>query len=103
MVEETLGQGASVARVARKYGINANQVFQWRRQHREGRLGGERRGEMKLLPVSISEELSACDSIQASAPANGTIHIEFPGRALVSVEGRADPAVIRAVMESLWQ
>jgi hypothetical protein len=31
----------------------------------------------------------------------GAIHIEFPGRALVSVEGRADAAVVRAVLECL--
>jgi transposase-like protein len=34
VVEETLEAGASVARVALKYGINANQVFQWRRLYR---------------------------------------------------------------------
>jgi transposase len=31
MVEETLVEGASVARVARAHGVNANQVFGWRR------------------------------------------------------------------------
>lgn len=31
VVEETLEAGASVARVALKHGVNANQVFQWRR------------------------------------------------------------------------
>ena len=31
VVEETLAPGASVARVARAHGINANQVFHWRR------------------------------------------------------------------------
>jgi hypothetical protein len=55
VVEETLEPGASVARVARKHGINANQVFQWRRMYREGRLGGERHGEVKLLPIAVSE------------------------------------------------
>ena len=34
-------------------------------------------------------------------PCAGTITIEFPGRALLSIEGAADPAVIRAVLESL--
>ena len=32
IVEETLVEGASVARVARAHGINANQVFGWRRR-----------------------------------------------------------------------
>ena len=31
----------------------------------------------------------------------GTINIEFPGRALVSVEGSVDVDIVRAVLESL--
>jgi len=34
-------------------------------------------------------------------PSVGSVTIEFPGRALLSIEGAADPAVIRAVLESL--
>jgi transposase len=37
-VEETLAPGASVARVARSHGINANQVFAWRKLHLAGKL-----------------------------------------------------------------
>jgi transposase len=44
VVEETLEAGASLARVALKYGVNANQVFQWRRLYREGKLGAAPRG-----------------------------------------------------------
>ena len=32
IVQETLVPGASVARVARAHGVNANQLFHWRRQ-----------------------------------------------------------------------
>src|SRR5499427_10559990 len=39
IVEETLVPGASVARVARRHDVNANQVFYWRKLYREGRLG----------------------------------------------------------------
>lgn len=38
MVEQTLEAGASVARVAQENGVNANLLFLWGRQHREGRL-----------------------------------------------------------------
>jgi transposase len=31
--------GSSVARVAMKHGVNANQVFKWRRLYEAGRLG----------------------------------------------------------------
>jgi hypothetical protein len=46
-------------------------------------------------------------SVQGAAPAaaqafsGGAIHIELPGRAMISVENRADPAVVRCVLESL--
>ena len=56
IVEETLEAGASVARVALKYGVNANQVFQWRRLHRDGKLGTVAEQALKLLPVNITED-----------------------------------------------
>ena len=56
IVEETLGAGSSVARVARKHGVNANQVFQWRRLYGDGQLGSPPQSAMKLLPVSVSDE-----------------------------------------------
>ncbi|WP_432432262.1 transposase [Granulicella aggregans] len=58
VVEETLEAGAPVAKVALKYGVNANQVFQWRRLYRDGKLGAAS-SAMKLLPVSVVEETRA--------------------------------------------
>ncbi len=57
-MEETLVPGASVARVARAHGVNANQVFGWRRLYLAGRLGEQKPG-IKLLPVRVSESKSA--------------------------------------------
>jgi transposase-like protein len=37
--EETLAEGVSVAVVARRHGVNANQVFQWRKLYQSGLLG----------------------------------------------------------------
>jgi transposase len=47
IVEETLAEGASVARVARAHGVNVNLVFNWRRFYQAGRLGrsGEAAGK----------------------------------------------------------
>jgi transposase len=55
IVEETLEAGSSVARVARAHGVNANQVFQWRRMYREGLLGEQLQSGMKLLPVTVAD------------------------------------------------
>jgi transposase len=51
IVEETLEPGASVAIVARRYELNANVIFGWRRLYRAGRLGGS--PEASLIPVKV--------------------------------------------------
>ena len=101
IVEETLEPGASVARVARKHGVNANQVFGWRKLYESGRLGSPVEPALKLLPVSVAEEPANEMLVTSSGSSSGAIHIELPGRALVSVEGTVDTAVIRAVLKSL--
>src|SRR3979411_640559 len=53
IVEETLEAGASVARVARRHAVNANQVFYWRKKYREAPLG--KKQSSKLLPVTLSD------------------------------------------------
>lgn len=103
IVEETLEAGASVARVALKYGVNANQVFQWRRLYRDGKLGSLPQSAMKLLPVSVAEdqETSKAEPEAVVRERSGAIHIELPGEVRISVEGDVDPAVVRAVLKSL--
>jgi transposase len=104
IVEETLAPGASVARVARAHGVNANQVFGWRRLYLAGRLGEQKPG-IKLLPVRVSESKSAPVVVEHrvtdfSHPQPGTIHIEFR-QAQVRIEGNADPALVRVLLEYL--
>jgi transposase len=104
IVEQTLSSDMSVAKVARQHGVNANQVFYWRKLYRAGQLGNnELPGDVRLLPVSVSdEERSPAEPEQGAETRSGvTINIEIPGRALVSVEGAVDAAIVRAVVESL--
>ncbi len=54
IVEETRARGASVAAVARRHHVNANQVFAWRRLHRCGLLNPQgSKGDAKMLPVKV--------------------------------------------------
>jgi transposase len=58
IVRETLQSEASVAVIARRHGVNANQVFTWRRQHQRGQLkgrSGARAKEAVVLPVQLAE------------------------------------------------
>jgi transposase len=107
IVEKTLVPGASVARVARAHGINANQLFGWRRLYLAGRLGEGKPG-IKLLPVRVSESQSApvvVESVATRHPevapaAGGTIHLELR-QAQMRIEAGADPALVRVVLECL--
>jgi transposase len=102
----TFEPGASVALVARDHGVNANQVFKWRRELKRGELAGHDAATKALLPVTLSarcettnetRELDAKERLTAS----GAIHIEFPGWAMISVESGADPVLLKSVLESL--
>ena len=64
IVEETLQPGASVARIARQHGINANQVFLWRKAYREGLLP---ESKPTLLPVTIAPSM-VTDQLSAPRP-----------------------------------
>ena len=103
IVEATLVPGASIARVAREQGVNANQVFQWRYEYRNGASWAAKQARTELLPVTLAAEPSRMITPEAPAVAAsaGAIHIELPGRALVTVENGVDAALVRAVLESL--
>ena len=105
IAELTFEPGASVALVARAHGVNANQVFKWRRALKRGELN-EAAGSTALLPVILSAPsvaADASDQVDAKEPPapGGAIHIEFPGRAMISVERGADPVLLRSILESL--
>jgi len=102
IVEETLAPGASVARVARAHGVNANQVFGWRRLYLAGRLGEQKPG-IKLLPVRVRESSPVVEEHPVADFAKaqpGTIHIELR-QAQVHIEGSADPMLVRVLLECL--
>lgn len=101
VVEETLKPGASVARVAQAHGINANQVFTWRRLYRQGlleRAGGKAVG---LLPVHVIEEANqAAGSRSAPRTPLGLIQVELP-KGHLRINGRVDIDALKVVLEKL--
>jgi transposase len=103
IVEETLKPGASVSRVARAHDVNANQVFKWRKQYREGRLEVAPTSNT-LLPVKISDSLPMVGSTavrrRIKARRVGVIDIDL-GHARVRIEGAADPDCVHATLEGL--
>jgi transposase len=105
IVRLTMESGASVAAISRAHGVNANQVFKWRRMFEMGQLGDGAGRATALVPVAISAEVEAGPgpSEEAGVPhsSRGSIHVELPGIANVTAESGADAALLRCVLESL--
>ena len=110
IVEQAMQPGASIARVAREHGVNANMVHYWRNLYRQGRLGEKPIDSIRLLPVSVKEspatavvesmaKLSSRPEL-SPAVAAGNIYIEFP-KIHLRIESGADAALLRVVLETL--
>ncbi|MGA7460246.1 MAG: transposase [Candidatus Korobacteraceae bacterium] len=110
IVELVMQPGASIARVAREHGVNANMVHYWRKLYREGRLGENKANSVHLLPVSVSESSVAAvvepvtrlasPTASIASSCSGSIYIEFP-KIHLRIESGADAALLRLVLESL--
>jgi transposase-like protein len=105
LVALTLVPGASVARLAREHGVNANQVFSWRKLYREGQLGPIDSGEVRLLPVDVAPPTMAAgtkpgEADQQGKPCRGRLRIECAHAHLI-IEGSPDAQALRVVLEHL--
>jgi len=97
LVALSLEPGASVARIAREHGVNANQVFSWRRLYQQGRLGAAAlMREDGLLPVVLAPTVPAPG--KASGHDDGMIVIEV-GQVRVRIEGQPNAAMLAQVLD----
>jgi transposase len=97
IVEETLVPGASVARVARRHDVNANQVFSWRKLYREGRLGPR----TNFLAVQVANEQRGAavkENVFFAQP--GTMEIQL-SKGTLRIFGNVEVTVLRTAIECL--
>jgi transposase len=104
MVEESLEPGASVSVVARRYDVNANLLFSWRRLYQSGLLTAE----TALVPVEISQppvETAAATAEHRSSTAGrsrpGMIEIALTSGTRLRLRGSIDANVLRQVIDVL--
>jgi transposase len=103
LVALSLQPGVSVARIAREHGVNANQVFSWRRLYEQGRLGVPTlMREDGLLPVVLAPSVPASNNADADddgdGDGDGTIVLEL-GEVRVRIEGQPNAAVLAQVLD----
>jgi transposase len=107
IVADTFEGTATVSEVARRHDVCASLVFTWRRQAREGRLGGLG-GAMPLLPVRVvAPRREAAPSGEAAPEADrqcrgaGMIEIDLGRDRRVRVDRHVDADALRRVLDVL--
>ena len=113
IVDETRARGASVATVARRHHVNANQVFAWRQLHRRGLLNPQgAQGDSKMLPVKVSTPTvlpteRARQTVPEQGPrakrASRRIEIKLSNGHSIVLRGRVDAEALSRVIDLLVQ
>lgn len=109
LVRLTFEPRASVARIAREHGINANLLFKWRgRQLRDPAQAGGKALAPPLLPVTVDAEAPVIVAALPKAMASpigregSVIEIEMAGARIV-LRGGVDARALRVVVAVLAQ
>ena len=95
VVEQSLQPGVSVSRLAREHGINANQVFAWRKAYQEGRLGAA-----AFLPVTVAPDTASVIETSMHSASSGRLVLERRGARLV-IKGQPDAQTLSRVLAAL--
>lgn len=80
--------------VARRYDVNANQVFGWRQRYEGSAAEGGAPVPARLVPVSLRP-----GSVEPSG--SGTIEIDLPDGVRVRAVGSVDAMLLRQVLSVL--
>ncbi len=88
---QTRVAGVSVAQVARRYDMNANQVFNWLKDPRF-MGGGDAEVGVRFLPVEIAAR--AHHEVERRVGTDGQIEIEIAGGHRLRVAGSYDPEAL---------
>jgi transposase len=97
IVAASLAPGASVSLVARRYDVNTNQLFSWRKQYRDGVLGASDPRCPVLVPVTVA----AAPGGDASPLVADGIEIELAVGYRVRVGSGVDGRALRLVLDVL--
>lgn len=100
IVAESFERGASVSVVARRYDLNTNLLFTWRRRYGADVRASDDRAA--FVPAVITTDASARASAPAVAmPMAGRMEIELPGGCRLIVGRDVDPVVLGRVIRAL--
>lgn len=95
VVDESLEDSASIAEVARRHDLNANQLFTWRRQF--GVEPAEPKDLAPILPVTITPDTA----VESYAGSSGQIEIVLAEGDRIIVWADVETAALTRVLKAL--
>jgi transposase len=99
IVAASFEPGASVSVVARRYDVNTNQLFAWRKLYRTGDGAQAGSSGPMLLPVTVTEEPEA--PAASTSGGSDTIEIELGDKYRVRIGSGVDGQALRRVLDVL--
>ena len=101
IVAASFEPSASVSVVARRYDVNTNQLFAWRKLYRTD--GGVRAGSSgpMLFPVTVTAEPEAPALSTSISSAAETIEIELGDKYRIRIGSGVDGKALRRVLDAL--
>lgn len=100
--EQTRVPGVSVSQVARRYDVNANQVFKWLKEPRFAEaVMPDDDTESRFLPVEIIEAGPEEAPTPPATSSTGQLEIEIAGGPRVRVSGAYDVDALAALIQRL--
>jgi len=100
IVAASLEPGASVSLVARRYDVNTNPLFIWRRRYRDGVQNMAGASGPELLPVMLADERAA-ELTPALSVGCDKVEIELPNAYRVRVDPSIDVKALKRILDML--
>jgi transposase len=100
VVAASFEPGASVSLVARRYDVNTNQLFIWRRRYRNGVQDVSGAAGPELLPVKITDERAAEPTVRLPVE-DDKIEIVLPNGYRLRVDPGIDAKALRRIVDVL--
>jgi transposase len=99
MIAESFAPGASVSKVAQRYGVNANLLFTWRRRDARSTASGGPE-PIELLPVRVEDGRALAVPIAAPGPV-GRMEIVLVAGERILVGADVDTTALARVVKAL--
>jgi transposase len=100
IISESFAPGASVAEVARRYGLNSNLLFTWRRREQAASGASDIGEPVNIVPVKVVTD-AAPAALPAALGSTGRMEIVLVGGERIIVGPDVDATALARIIKAL--